>query len=298
MNLRDLMYFEVIAEEEHIGRASLKLGRSKPALTKCIQRMEEDLGTDLFQRQGRNIRITPAGRMLLQTARHLRVASEESLSQVSDFIKGLTGTVRVGTGPTVAEFIMPTACAQLQRTLPRVEISIMVELGGFIRQALRNNQLDLIISTVLPEDTHEFDTEIIADDLVVVVADHRHPLAGRTVDLADLAKQKWILSPAQAANRQWLNWTFTSRNYPPPYAQLECNSMHMLPPLIAETGLLGFVPRRYLRSAHFLSALVEVECATTTLKRSIGIIRRKNGYLSPAGEQLISIAQNIASELR
>mgnify|MGYP004708704523 FL=1 len=297
MNLRDLMYFEVIAEEEHIGRASAKLGRSKPALTKCIQRMEDELSTELFRRQGRNISITPAGEMLLLTARHLRVASEESLGQMTDFIKGLTGTIRVGTGPTVAEFIMPAACAQLQKMLPRVEVSITVELGDFLRQALRTNQLDLIISTALPQDTHEFDTEIIADDLVVVVAPRGHPLTGRTVDIAELNGQKWILSSPQAANRRWLDWAFSSGGQPPPYAQLECNSMHMLAPLIAETGLLGFLPRRYLHSTHFLSALEEIVCPATTLKRSIGILRRKNGYLSPAGQKLVSIVSDVASKL-
>ena len=65
MDLRDLAYFETIAELGHIGRAADRLGRSQPALTKSIQRLEQSLGASLFQRDGRRIRLTPAGELML-----------------------------------------------------------------------------------------------------------------------------------------------------------------------------------------------------------------------------------------
>ena len=69
MDLRDLTYFEVIAELGHLGQAADRLGRTKPALTKCVHRLEAALGAKLFQREGRSIVITPAGSLLLAQAR-------------------------------------------------------------------------------------------------------------------------------------------------------------------------------------------------------------------------------------
>src|SRR6266850_2452743 len=61
MDLRDLKYFETIAELEHLGRAAARLHRSPPALTKCIRRLEAELETPLFERAGRGIRLIVAG---------------------------------------------------------------------------------------------------------------------------------------------------------------------------------------------------------------------------------------------
>jgi DNA-binding transcriptional LysR family regulator len=65
MDLRDLRYFETIAELQHVGRAAAKLHRTQPALTGSIRRLEEDCGVALFEKAGRGIRLTAAGRVLL-----------------------------------------------------------------------------------------------------------------------------------------------------------------------------------------------------------------------------------------
>ena len=68
MDLRDLRYFETIAELEHIGRATERLHRSQPALTTSVRRLEEAVGAPLFEKAGRGIRLTPAGKVLLKWA--------------------------------------------------------------------------------------------------------------------------------------------------------------------------------------------------------------------------------------
>ena len=79
LDLRDLRYFETIAETGHLGRAAKKLFRTQPALTGCVRRLEGALGTALFERAGRGIRMTSAGTALLVRARALRVAAEEAV---------------------------------------------------------------------------------------------------------------------------------------------------------------------------------------------------------------------------
>ena len=71
MDLRDLRYFETIAELEHIGRATERLHRTQPALTNCIRRLEESFGAPLFEKAGRGIRLTPAGQVLRRLERVL-----------------------------------------------------------------------------------------------------------------------------------------------------------------------------------------------------------------------------------
>jgi DNA-binding transcriptional LysR family regulator len=293
MELRDLAYFEAIAELSHVGLAAERLGRSKPALTKCIRRMEAVLGTPLFRRQGRGIVITPAGQILLEQARRFRATSEEALRDIGDFIQGNVGKVRVGTGPTVAEFIMPKVCGRLMADLPGLQVELMVELGDHVRKALREDRLDLVISTILPTDALEFDVELVTADTVVVVGSEGNPLCARPQALAALLGRTWVLSSPSAATRQWLNWAFAVHNHPPPQVQIESNSMQVLPALISGTDLLGFVPRSYLRPSQPASRLSEIVCAETTMSRPIGILYRKGGYLSPSAARLVAVARDV-----
>src|SRR5678815_1628178 len=78
LDLRDLRYFETIAELGHLGRAAERLSLTQPALTRCVRRLEESFGTELFERVGRGIRLTSAGDALLTRARRLHVAADET----------------------------------------------------------------------------------------------------------------------------------------------------------------------------------------------------------------------------
>lgn len=289
MDLRDLAYFEAIAELGHLGRAAERLGRTKPALTKCVHRLEAAVGARLFRRDGRGISITPIGELLLAQARRLRAASEEALRDVGDFVRGEAGQVRIGVGPTVGEFIMPDICAAMLKQLPSVQIELMTGLGDVVRKALQDDRLDLIVSTVLPNDEDSFDVDIISADSVVVVASIGHELCGRTVMIEELRGYDWVLSSPTAATRQWLDGAFALRNQPSPKVRIETNAIQVLPTLIERTGLLGFLPTRYLRPAQEASSLRQIDCEATKMRRQIGVLRRKGNYLSPAVSRVIEL---------
>lgn len=103
-------YFETIAELEHLGRAAERVHRSPPALTKGIRRLEESLGTPLFERVGRGLRLTAAGRALQRRAKLLDVAIDDTLREVGAVAKGAAGHLRIGVAPTMAQYLLPGAC--------------------------------------------------------------------------------------------------------------------------------------------------------------------------------------------
>src|SRR5688572_18995229 len=113
MDLRDLRYFETIAELQHIGRAAQKLHRTQPALTSCVRRLEEACGAPLFEKSGRGIRLTPAGRILQKWAQRMRFDVEDAKREIGDIGRGLSGHVRIGVVPTAAEFLLPAVTRQL-----------------------------------------------------------------------------------------------------------------------------------------------------------------------------------------
>ena len=102
MDLRDLRYFETIAELQHLGRASARLHRTQPALTSSIRRLEAACGAALFEKAGRGIRLTEAGRVLLKWAQRMRFDVEDARRELASIGSGLAGHVRLGIVPTAA----------------------------------------------------------------------------------------------------------------------------------------------------------------------------------------------------
>lgn len=296
MDLRDLHYFEVIAELEHIGRASEKLHRTQPALTSSIRRLEEACGVRLFEKSGRGIRLTEAGQVLLKWARRTRLDVHDAQQEINDMAHGLVGSIRVGIVPTAAQFLLPPAARQLIREAPEVSLHTVVGLIDALRPMLHSGEVDMTIGTeaiAKPGYTSEF----LAEDPIVVVANANHELFDGTPTIRDLSAHRWVLQPPGAPTRDWLDQTFDRHHLPRPRVQVASNTLLMLPTLIAETGLLSFISRRHLLSGQAGFTLREVDVEATVMQRRMVVTYREGGYLSPASRRLIELLAAAAEPL-
>ncbi|OWQ47530.1 LysR family transcriptional regulator [Roseateles noduli] len=288
MDLRDLRYFETIAELEHVGQAAERLHRTQPALTSAIRRLEKEAGAPLFERSGRGIRLTPAGRVMLRWAQRLRFDVEDAQREVGDIGRGLSGVVRLGIVPTAAQYQLPQAVRRLLREAPDVRLKTTVSLVDVLMPMLRAGELDLVVGTEgAPESG--FVSRRLVEDHVVVAASADHELFNGKPSLKDLSAYRWVLQPQGAPTRDWLDHTFVRRGLPRPEVQVESSTLHMLPALIAETGLLSFVSRKHLDVAVGSYPLREVVLKETTMKRWLVVTYRTNAYLSPAALRLMAL---------
>ncbi len=288
LHLRDLRYFETVADMGHLGRAADSLGRSQPALSKSIQRLEEMVGSTLFERAGRGIRLTPAGQVLLARARTLRTAGQEALREVKDFTEGLAGHVRIGSGPVAADHLLPELCSLALADGSHITISIVIGPSWELRDQLREGKVDIVIG-LTPEGDPDFVCHPVADDVVVVAAHHGHPVfAQPRLRMASLLEHQWALPGPSIPSRQWLDMAFASRGLTRPSVQIEANSIPLLPRMVAKTHLLTFVSRHTLRLDRS-ARLREVSLRSTTLRRSLGVTHRAGGYLSPAALRVVQL---------
>ena len=113
MDTRDLRYFIAAAESGHFRQAAERVGRSQPALSKCIRRLETEIGARLFEPAGRGIRLTDVGQALLTRARLLVVGMQATVREMADMAQGVAGHIRIGSGPTTAEWLLPGLCRRL-----------------------------------------------------------------------------------------------------------------------------------------------------------------------------------------
>jgi DNA-binding transcriptional LysR family regulator len=291
MDLRDLTYFETIAELGHLGRAAEKLNRSQPALTKSIQRLEESFGTKLFQRDGRRIKLTPVGELLQARGKLLQQSIAETQREVRDFASGVVGNIRLGCAATMAEYLLPELTAALLQRAPDITLKLVIGQDDLLRESLRSGQLDMIICPLIASD-EQFISYPVLEDEAVVVASHNHPIFSAPYQMSDLCNYRWILPPISVSSRQWVDAAFRAHQLPLPSVQVETNSISLLPRLIAQTHLLSFIARETLEFGKGVKHLREVPLAGTTMKRTIGLTLRIGGYLSPAAQAMVQMLRD------
>ncbi|QOT80464.1 LysR family transcriptional regulator [Cupriavidus basilensis] len=295
MDLRDLKYFLAVASAGNFRRAAELVHRSQPTLTKAIDRLEASLGAELFEREGRGQKLSTAGIALRARATSLLQEADLLRDEVGAIARGVAGTVRLGSGPLGAEYLLPRICSMLLGQAANVMLQLTIRNNYELRDELREGRLDLVLGFV-PEEEEEFHCETLLKDTVVVAAVAGHPiLKTRRVTLDKLAGYQWALPHRAVASRTWLDHAFESRDLPRPVAQIETNSIPLIPRVVADTELLTFVSRRTLRASG--GQLEEVPLAATTLVRNFGVTYRKDVALSPAAGRLIALLHDHGSSL-
>jgi DNA-binding transcriptional LysR family regulator len=282
-NLRDLKFFETVAEFGHIGRAAEALGRSQPAITKCIRRLEAAVGSALLVRDGRGIHLTPTGVLLVERARELLRHAGQVGRELQDFSAGSSGHVRIGGGLSAADHVIPDVCASILAASSGVSFDVLLGPNISMREELREGRIDLLLG-LLPADP-DFVTVPIVQDVVVPAARLAHPaFAGAPVDLDAVLRHPWALPTREIPSRQWWDHALSALGRAPPEVRIQVNSPALLPRIAERSDLIAFMSRQLLRDS-----LRELPVPALTLARDFGVTYRRAGYLSPAARRTLDL---------
>jgi DNA-binding transcriptional LysR family regulator len=294
MELRDIEYFAVVAEHGNVTRASEVLGLSPPALSKSLRRLEKAVQARLVMRTPKGVELTAVGSALLTQVRRIRLTLGDVIREATDLSQGRVGHLRIGASPVHAELV-PAAYSALLESAPRVTLAITVTDNDVMMPALRKGELDLIVNYLAESPYEGCDTEPLYNDEIVVFASARHPLAQkRAVTMADLAKERWALSPVNMLPWHWLFRAFQDRGLPPPQVAFETRSIRLRLQTVASSRLVGFLARRIVGEAAARFRLKVFSIKGVTWRRPVGVIFRKDAYLSPAARRFIEILKATA----
>lgn len=193
IELRHLRYFLAVAETLHFGRAAKQLHMAQPPLSQQIRKLEALVGTPLFERTTRGVRLTAAGAVLRERARSTLARLDDDLEQTRRVARGEEGRLTVGFSGSVMFTELPAALQRYRREYPRVELQLremwtseqLPALAdgsidvGFLRDGERRPEL--AITTLLREPFH-----------VALPAEHRLRRQ-RTVDASALPEEPFVL---------------------------------------------------------------------------------------------------------
>jgi len=175
MELRSLAYFTRIAELGSITRAASHLRLAQPALTRHVQRLEEELGVALFTRANRGVRLTEAGEKLLESATRILRDVERTGDEIRAQDAHPSGRIILGITPTLCPILVPELFARMRRDFPLVELKVMhagmVRLEAFII----DGRVDVALLSELSRSRLISSTRLAQEEMVLVTRPGARP---------------------------------------------------------------------------------------------------------------------------
>lgn len=200
MELRHLQSFVAVAEELHFSRAAERLQIAQSPLSQRIRALEGELGVQLFERTNRRVALTEAGAAMLLDARAALAAADGARRAAVRARDGETGTLRFGFVASAAFLQLPALLRALYFEVPDVRVELHRLDSVAQVEALAARRIDVGLARTPPADKGRLGVLELAPEPLLVALPADHPRAGaRSMPLAALAGEPWVLSGAPAS---------------------------------------------------------------------------------------------------
>ncbi|RVQ69673.1 LysR family transcriptional regulator [Croceicoccus ponticola] len=205
ISYKSLRYFVATAEELHFRRAAERLGITQPPLSIRIRQLEDDIGSPLFERDRRNVRLTKVGAVLLEEARPLLAQTELLSKSVERAAMGEVGEIRIGVTQSVALMgKVPRVLRQFRREYPDVRLTLVEMLSNAQLVALREDRIDVgfvrIPGTLATTQTDFQAIPVETDELALYLpSDHALAKTLAPVDMEELANETFVFYEREVA---------------------------------------------------------------------------------------------------
>ncbi|NLY64417.1 MAG: LysR family transcriptional regulator [Alcaligenaceae bacterium] len=292
MELRQIRYFQCVAKELSFTQAAKQLHIAQPPLSRQIKLLEEELGVDVFERIGRGIRLTEAGKYFLDHTQKMTQQLEETIKATRRIGKKDRMWFGLGFVPSTLYGYMPSFIRELRQLDPMVEIGLseMTTLQQF--DALKMGRIDIGLGRIKLSDP-EIARLVLLDEPLAVAVPKQHPLAGRkNVDIHDILPEPLILYPAfpRPSYADHILDLFRQHGYTPNVVQ-EANELQTAIGLVAAGIGIVIVPdsvKRLLRED-----VVYIDLKAQGFSSPVMMSWRKNDQ-SDFLKKVVGLAKNMA----
>ena len=290
MELRELRSLVVLADTGNLTKTAERLNLSPAAIHKQLKVLESELGVQLYERAGRQLRMTQATRILIPHIKNLLAQYDAAMLALSEW-KGLEhGTVQIGSGPAMSSYILPFLLEEFRRTFPEVELSVETGTKSDLMEGLANGSLDLIfLITSDPLEGHRFKEEAAWEfEMGLVSGLQKMP---RLCRLADLEKYPFILYKEGLVFDRLIERYFAEAGFRPRVIMRFDNAEAIKAMIRLGLGV-SMLPMWTLKAELKNKSLSLIQQREPPLLARITLLTRKLSYLPKPVEGFIKVAQN------
>ncbi|QHE84479.1 LysR family transcriptional regulator [Hydrogenophaga sp. BPS33] len=196
LKFRQLVLLDALGDSLSLRKAAALANLTQPAATRAMAELESAFGVQLFERSHRGMAPTVYGEALVRHARQVLFDVQRAHDEIQALRSGSHGFVRVGALLSSAVRVLPMAIGEVKRQFPRMRISVEQHPQLPLISKLREGSLDMVLCRLVTNsvDAEHLEQVVLFDDDFVLVAGRNHRLARtRSLTLADLVDEPWVL---------------------------------------------------------------------------------------------------------
>lgn len=288
MELRTVRTFLRVAELQSFSRAAQQLGYSQAAVTVQIKQLEQELGTQLFERIGKRIKLTENGARFIPHAMELLKVAQKAQTFISDDSKP-SGQLRIGTAESLSISVLPQILLEFHALCPAVETSIHTGLISELFDMVRQNDVDVLFFLDKKTDFPEWVKVLERPEPIVFVASCGHPLAGeQNIPLEKILTQPLALTEKGVSYRYDLEQIVAARNQEM-HPFLETGNTDIIVHMLLENAGISFLPQYAVQKHLDAGRLTILSVDSPQIQMWSQLVYHRNKWITPQMQQWIDL---------
>jgi DNA-binding transcriptional LysR family regulator len=284
-----MQIFICICDENNMTRAAAKLHMTQPSVSLAIRELEIHYKVLLFERLGRRLFITDAGRHLLIYARHmvsLNRQAESAMHAIGDFY-----TLRVGASVTIGESMLVDLLQYMHKINPRQEIISEIHNTAELEAMLLKDELDMALVEGKIQSEYLLIQPFMLDELIFIISPQSKILRKSEISASDLSELRFFVREAGSGTRNLFESTINQMDIKIRIAGVYNNPEAIKKAVIAGLGA-SVISRRAVSHELAQGDLASFEVKNIEFKRSFSVVYHKNKYISPGLQSLLDVCYN------
>ena len=286
MNLNQLKIFYYAAKYGVLSRAAEALYITQPAVTKGIQRLQEHYNIRLFNRFGKTMALTDAGKVLYEFAEKIFQIEGQAEEIIRDLQQRKKGHIRIDATETFGAYYLPAIVNPLSKSNPHIRISVNILPNDFVveQTASLNNDLGFIS---YPQENKKLMMREVLEDKLVVIAHPNHAFSQKNkLTPMELDGQFIIMHEEKSATRLTTECFFKKHGVSP-LIPMELSSNEAIKRAVEQNIGLGIMSRNVVCEEIRKGTLKAIQLSDPSMKRKFYMIHHKDKYISKSLQQLI-----------
>ncbi|MCI1857268.1 MAG: LysR family transcriptional regulator [Sporolactobacillus sp.] len=281
MELRQIEYFIEAAKREHITKAAAALHVAQSAVSRQIAMLEDELGVSLFTRQGRNIQLTPAGKLFLEHAERGLAEFEKAELKIKERLNPESGLIRLGLSTGLPIHTLPILLENFHRMHPGIGFRLHQGTVPYLIRLIDKGQINLAFASPVPLRHNAVTGNILYSERMLLLLPKRHRYAGGgPVPLGKLKNERFITFCGKFSLQELFRDACRQAGFDP-IIVFEGEDMATMNDLVAAGFGIALMPENAVAD-HLPSEVTTAVLTAPEVSRSVGIIRPKRRELAPS----------------
>jgi LysR family transcriptional regulator, transcription activator of glutamate synthase operon len=283
MELRQLKYFIEVARVEHFSMAAETLHVAQSALSRQIGLLEKELGVELFEREGRNVKLTLIGKLFADQAKVALKAIDNATQLIDEYLDPERGTIRIGFPSSIASSTLPTIISSFKKEHPDVRFHLRQGSYEFLTEGIKKREIDLAFIGPVPDSDPDVHANILfSEDFVALIPETHSLAANGSLSLYQLDRDSFVLFPEGFVLRKIVVDACHQAGFRP-IVPFEGEDLDTIKGLVSAGVGVTLLPETTIYE-NMPSGTIQLKISHPEVKRTVGVIIPKNRQLSPSDE--------------